>query len=84
MDHDTVWARRFDVLFSTAAPPRPSLRELGPPMRTIIGWLAASIAGAAGWWLGARIGLVTAIVVGGVAGGAGLYYGYRWFDENLK
>ena len=53
-------------------------------MRTIIAWLAASIFGAAGWWLGARIGLITAVVVSAIAGGAGLYYGHRWFDQNLK
>ena len=53
-------------------------------MRTIIGWLAATIFGAAGWWLGERVGLITAVVISGLAGGVGLYYGYRWFDRNLK
>jgi hypothetical protein len=53
-------------------------------MRTIIGWLVATVAGGAGWWLGERVGLVTAVVMSGLAGGAGLYYGYRWFDQNLK
>lgn len=53
-------------------------------MRSVIGWLAATILGSAGWWLGERVGLVTAVVVGGVAGGVGLYYGYRWFDQNLR
>ena len=53
-------------------------------MRTIIGWLSASILGAVGWWLGAYVGLITAVVVSAIAGGAGLYYGYRWFDQNLK
>ena len=53
-------------------------------MRTIIGWLAATAFGGAGWWLGERVGLVTAVVMSGLAGGVGLYYGYRWFDQNLK
>jgi hypothetical protein len=53
-------------------------------MRTIIGWLAATVAGAVGWWLGERVGLITAVVVSALAGGVGLYYGYRWFDQNLK
>ena len=52
-------------------------------MRGIIGWLAASIFGAAGWWLGAHVGLVTAVIVSAIASGAGLYYGFRWFDQNL-
>ncbi len=55
-----------------------------PDMRTIIGWLAATVAGAAGWWLGERVGLITAVVASALAGGVGLYYGYRWFDQNLK
>ncbi len=53
-------------------------------MRTIIGWLAATAFGSAGWWLGERVGLITAVVMSGLAGGVGLYYGYRWFDQNLK
>jgi hypothetical protein len=53
------------------------------PMRGIIGWLAASIFSAAGWWLGAHVGLVTAVIVSAIAGGAGLYFGFRWFDRNL-
>jgi hypothetical protein len=52
-------------------------------MRTLIGWLAASLAGAAGWWLGARVGLGTAVALGSVAGGVGMYAGYRWFDQNI-
>jgi hypothetical protein len=53
-------------------------------MRTIIGWLSASLLGSAGWWLGARIGLGSAVVVSAIAGGFGLYLGFRWFDQNLK
>ena len=53
-------------------------------MRTIIGWLGAFLLGAAGWWLGACLNTATAVVVSAIAGGAGLYFGYRWFDQNLK
>jgi len=52
-------------------------------MRALVGWLAAFLVGSAGWWLGARVGLGTAVVLGSVAGGVGLYAGYRWFDQNL-
>jgi hypothetical protein len=52
-------------------------------MRAVIGWLAAFLGGSAGWWLGAKIGLGTAVVLSAVAGGVGLYAGYRWFDQNL-
>jgi uncharacterized protein YcfJ len=53
-------------------------------VRGLIGWLAAFLAGSVGWWLGAKLGLGAAVVLGAVAGGAGLYAGYRWFDNNLK
>jgi len=56
----------------------------GTQVRTIIGWLCAWAAGAIGWWLGQKVGLITAVVVSAVAGGLGLYAGYRWFDQNLK
>jgi hypothetical protein len=29
------------------------------------------------------MGLGAAVVLSAIAGGAGLYWGYRWFDENL-
>ena len=53
-------------------------------MRNLIGWTAACIAGSAGGWLGAKLGPVTAVLASAIAGGVGLYYGYRWFDENLR
>jgi len=53
-------------------------------VRTIIGWLAAFLAGSLGWWLGARIGPGTGVFASAILGAVGLYYGYRWFDDNLK
>ena len=53
-------------------------------MRNLIGWLCAWMLGALGWWLGAKLGLLTAVLSSAVAGAAGLYLGYRWFDDNLK
>jgi len=53
-------------------------------LRGAIGWLAAFFAGSAGWWLGAKVGLGSAVLLGAVASGVGLYSGYRWFDDNLK
>lgn len=52
-------------------------------MRTIIGWLGALLLGWAGWWLGAHVALGVALVLSAVTGAAGLYLGYRWFDDNL-
>ncbi|HQR47710.1 MAG TPA: hypothetical protein PL152_00155 [Steroidobacteraceae bacterium] len=53
-------------------------------MRSILGWLAAFIGGASGWWLGRHVGLGTAVVLSSLGTGAGMYFGYRWFDENLR
>jgi hypothetical protein len=53
-------------------------------VRGLVGWLAAFLAGSAGWWLGAKAGLGTAVVLGAVATGVGMYVGYRWYDQNLK
>ena len=53
-------------------------------MRTILGWGTASLLGSIAWWLGAHVGLGTAVILSAVASGVGLYYGFRWFDENLK
>jgi hypothetical protein len=53
-------------------------------VRAIIGWLAAFIVGAVGWWLGARVGIGTAVVLSAIGTGIGLYLGYRWFDDNLR
>jgi hypothetical protein len=53
-------------------------------MRTLIGWLAASLAGWAGWWLGSKIGFATGVMLSAVTTGFGLYFGFRWFDRNLK
>ena len=53
-------------------------------MRTILGWGTASVLGSIAWWLGAHLGLVSAVILSAIAGGAGLYWGHRWFDENLR
>lgn len=53
-------------------------------MRTIIGWLSATVLGSFGWWLGAKIGFGSAMMAGVITGAVGLYLGQRWFDRNLK
>jgi hypothetical protein len=53
-------------------------------LRTIIGLGCASLLGALGWWLGAKLNLGAAVILGGIAGGVGLYYGNKWFDNNLR
>jgi len=53
-------------------------------MRALIGWLAALLAGSAGWWLGSQIGFASGVMLSAVTAGVGMYLGYRWFDQNLR
>jgi hypothetical protein len=53
-------------------------------MRGLIGWLAAFLAGYAGWWLGSKAGFAAGVMLSVVASGGGLYAGSRWFDQNLR
>jgi len=50
----------------------------------IIGLGCASLLGALGWWLGGQLNLGAAVILGGIASGVGLYYGQKWFDNNLR
>jgi hypothetical protein len=50
----------------------------------IIGWISAMVLGATGWWLGEHVNLGVAVILSAITGAMGLYYGYRWFDQNLR
>jgi len=52
-------------------------------MRNIIGLTGAALFGSIAGWLGGQIHFAVAILLSAVASGVGLYYGYRWFDQNL-
>jgi hypothetical protein len=49
----------------------------------VLGFLGASIGGAIGWWLGARVGTMTAFVLSTVGTGVGVYAGRRIADSIL-
>jgi hypothetical protein len=51
-------------------------------MSKILTLLGASVGGAIGWWLGARVGMMTAFVVSTFGTGAGVYAG-RWIAGRL-
>jgi len=44
--------------------------------------LGATVGGAIGWWLGARVGIMTAFIVSMVGTGLGIYAG-RWLAAAL-
>jgi hypothetical protein len=64
--------------------PWPTVTVGARTLRAIIGWGCASLLGALGWWLGEQLNLGAAVILGAVASGVGLYYGYKWFDNNLR
>lgn len=47
-------------------------------MERLIVFIGASVGGALGWWLGERVGLMTAFFVSTVGTGAGIYFARRW------
>ena len=46
-------------------------------METLFGFLGATILGAIGWWIGDRVGMMTAFILSTIATGIGLYAGRR-------
>jgi hypothetical protein len=52
-------------------------------MTRLLALLVGTITGTIGWWLGAKIGIITAIFLSAVATGAGMYYALKWARENM-
>jgi hypothetical protein len=52
-------------------------------LRAIISYGSAMLLGWLGWWLGEKVNLGIAVILGSIGSAAGLYYGRKWFDDNL-
>ena len=52
-------------------------------MAKVAAFVGATLGGAAGWWLGARFGIMTAFILSTVGTGVGIYLVRRWFREYL-
>ena len=52
-------------------------------MRAIISYGSALLLGSVGWWLGEKVNAAVGVMLSGIASGVGLYYGRKWFDDNL-
>ena len=52
-------------------------------MSKLIAMIGATIAGAIGWWVGALVGVMTAVVLSGVATAAGFYFTQRWIATHI-
>ncbi|HEX3232929.1 MAG TPA: hypothetical protein VHR41_01945 [Gemmatimonadales bacterium] len=53
-------------------------------MIKLLGWMGATLGGAAGWWVGDRVSLFSAFVLSVVGTGAGLYLGRRLADALVE
>jgi hypothetical protein len=51
-------------------------------MRKLLGGVGATVGGSLGWWAGARVGVMTAVVASAVTTGVGLYIGW-WASDRL-
>ncbi|HEX5971403.1 MAG TPA: hypothetical protein VFY85_05720 [Gemmatimonadaceae bacterium] len=46
-------------------------------MTKLMGFIGATVGSAIGWWLGAKVGIMTAFMVSTVGSGVGIYFGRR-------
>lgn len=53
-------------------------------MKGLLGMFGMTVGGMLGWWLGMRVGVVTAVVVSSVFSGLGLYYTRKWAEDYLE
>jgi len=53
-------------------------------MRKLLSFAGAAVGGTAGWWLGAHVGLLTALTLGLVGTGAGLFAGRRFARTHFE
>ncbi|HEX9582423.1 MAG TPA: hypothetical protein VF970_15065 [Gemmatimonadales bacterium] len=52
-------------------------------MGKVLAFIGATFGGALGWWLGDRVGLMTAFLLSMVGTGAGMYAGVRFARQYL-
>jgi len=46
-------------------------------MNKLMGFIGATLGSSIGWWLGAKVGLMTAFMVSMIGTGAGIWFGRR-------
>jgi hypothetical protein len=75
---------RVQPFFTTSARfrQRTPTSDYWGAMRKLLGWVGAILGSSIGWWAGARVGTMTAVLVSAMGTGAGLYLGW-WAAERL-
>jgi hypothetical protein len=51
-------------------------------MTKLLGFIGATIGSAIGWWIGAKVGIMTAVFVSAVGTGAGIYAARRFAEHH--
>lgn len=52
-------------------------------MKWLVSVVAGSLGGGVGWWLGEKIGVMTAFFLSVLGTAIAVYYAKRWVDEHL-
>ena len=52
-------------------------------MAKLLSWTGATLGSGLGWWLGARMGTMTAFLLSVAGTGAGFYLARRWAAEHV-
>ena len=52
-------------------------------MKGLVWFISTTIGGAVGWWVGAFVGIYTAVSLSAVGSGVALYYARRLADDYL-
>ena len=47
-------------------------------MVNLIGWIGATVGSAIGWWIGEKVGFMTAFFLSVIGTAAGVYFARRW------
>jgi hypothetical protein len=50
-------------------------------MTNLLGFMGATLVGSIGWWIGDRVGLMTAFILSMIGTGVGMYAGRRLADH---
>ena len=56
---------------------RPAAAPSNSNMEMLLSFIGASVVGSAGWWLGDRVGFMTAFMLSMVGTGVGMYAGRK-------
>ena len=61
----------------------PFTSASGGNVSKVVGFIGATLGGAAGWWVGARVGTMTAFFLSVLGTAAGVYGARRWLQDYL-